>query len=135
MTVNSPALYMLTPINDSWVFEIGAVYDSISGASPYYHTTLSGASGQGIEDKRAAGDITVTKYFGRTAISVRGAYSTEDDYRSIAGGVRCAMRRRIRTRLLRLALATRPTKSFRRTVRLSRARRTRLMASWASHRF
>ncbi len=87
MTVKSPALYMLAPISDSWVFEIGAVYDSMTGASPYYHTTLSGASGEGVEDKRAAGDITVTKYFGRTAVSVRGAYSTEDDYKSIAGGV------------------------------------------------
>ena len=87
MTVNSPALYLLTPISDSWVFEIGAVYDSMTGASPYYHTVLSGASGVGVEDKRLAGDITVTKYFGRTAVAVRGAYSTEDDYRSIAGGL------------------------------------------------
>ena len=87
MTVKSPALYLLAPISDSWVFEIGAVYDSMTGASPYYHTVLSGASGEGVEDKRAAGDITVTKYFGRTAVSVRGAYSTEDDYKSVAGGV------------------------------------------------
>jgi hypothetical protein len=87
MTIKSPALYLLAPINDSWVFEIGAVYDSMTGASPYYHTVLSGASGEGVEDKRAAGDLTVTKYFGRTAVSVRGAYSTEDDYKSIAGGV------------------------------------------------
>ncbi len=82
MTVKSPALYMLAPISDSWVFEIGAVYDNVSGASPYYHTVLSGASGQGIEDGRFQGDMTVTKYFGRTAVSVRGAYSTEDDYKS-----------------------------------------------------
>lgn len=87
MTVKSPALYLLAPISDSWVFEIGAVYDNISGASPYYHTVLSGASGVGVEDKRLAGDITVTKYFGRTAVSVRAAYSTEDDYESIAGGL------------------------------------------------
>ena len=87
MTVKSPALYLLAPINDSWVFEIGAVYDDVSGASPYYHTVLSGASGKGIEDGRAAGDLTVTKYFGRTALSVRGAYSTEDDYKSAAGGL------------------------------------------------
>jgi len=87
MTVNSPALYLLAPISDSWVFEIGAVYDSMTGASPYYHTVLSGASGEGVEDKRLAGDFTVTKYFGRTAVSARAAYSTEDDYRSIAGGM------------------------------------------------
>ena len=87
MTINAPALYLLAPISDSWVFEIGAVYDNVSGASPYYHSVLSGASGQGIKDNRYAGDLTVTKYFSRTAISVRGAYSTEDDYRSVAGGL------------------------------------------------
>jgi Protein of unknown function (DUF3570) len=87
ITVKSPALYLLAPISDSWVFEIGAVYDSISGASPYFHTVLSGASGQGITDGRTQGDFTVTKYFGRTAISARAAYSTEDDYKSYAGGL------------------------------------------------
>jgi hypothetical protein len=87
MTVKSPALYLLTPITQDWVFEIGAVHDSMSGASPRYHTVLSGASGEGIEDKRTAADITVTKYWGRTALSVRGAYSTEDDYKSKAGGL------------------------------------------------
>ena len=87
ITVKSPALYLLAPISDSWVFEIGAVYDNVSGASPYYHTVLSGASGQGIQDGRTQGDFTVTKYFGRTSISGRAAYSTEDDYKSYAGGV------------------------------------------------
>jgi hypothetical protein len=88
MTVKSPALYLLTPISDDWVFEIGAVYDSISGASPYYHTTLSGASGLGINDGRTAADITVTKYFqNRTSVALRAAYSTEDDYRSTAGAL------------------------------------------------
>lgn len=88
MTIKSPALYLLTPITDDWVFEIGAVYDSISGASPYYHSVLSGASGLGIKDGRTAVDFTVTKYFSnRTSVAVRAAYSTEDDYRSTAGGV------------------------------------------------
>ena len=88
MTVKSPALYLLTPIADDWVFEIGAVYDSISGASPYYHTTLSGASGKGIQDGRTAADVTVTKYFAnRTSVAIRAAYSNENDYRSTAGGV------------------------------------------------
>ena len=88
MTIKSPALYLLTPIVDDWVFEIGAVYDSISGASPYYHTTLSGASGKGIQDGRTAADVTFTKYFAnRTSVAVRAAYSNENDYKSIAGGV------------------------------------------------
>ena len=33
-------------------------------------------------------DVTFTKYFAdRTSVAVRAAYSDEDDYRSIAGGV------------------------------------------------
>src|SRR5262245_9767964 len=88
MTVKSPALYLLTPLTNDWVFEIGAVHHATSGASPYYHTTLSGASGEGIKDARTAADITVTKYFAnRTSVAVRAAYSIEDDYRSTAGGV------------------------------------------------
>lgn len=88
MKVSSPALYLLAPLTEDWVFEIGAVYDSISGASPYFHTTLSGASGLGIKDGRTAADVTVTKYFAnRTSVAVRAAYSTEDDYQSTAGGV------------------------------------------------
>jgi len=88
MTIHSPALYLLTPVTDDWVFEIGAVYDDISGASPYYHTTLSGASGLGIKDGRTAVDATVTKYFAnRTSVSVRAAFSDEDDYTSKAGAI------------------------------------------------
>ncbi len=88
MKVNSPALYMLAPISEDWVFEIGAVRDSMSGASPYYHTVLSGASGRGIHDERTAADVTATKYFAnRTAVSLRYAYSTENDYRSNAVGL------------------------------------------------
>lgn len=88
MKVSSPALYMLAPISEDWVFEIGAVYDNISGASPIYHTVLSGASGRGIKDERSAADVTVTKYFGgRTAVSLRAAYSNEDDYTSNAVGL------------------------------------------------
>ncbi len=88
MKVSSPAFYMLTPITEDWVFEIGAVYDSISGASPYYHNVLSGASGQGIKDGRTAADVSITKYFAnRTSVALRYAYSTEDDYRSSAGAI------------------------------------------------
>lgn len=89
MKITSPALYLLTPITEDWVFEIGAVYDKISGASPYYHSVLSGASNVGgIKDARTAFDGTITKYFGnRTSVAVRAGYSSEDDYRSTAGGV------------------------------------------------
>ena len=77
MTIKSPALYLLTPITNDWVFEIGAVYDSISGASPYYHTTLSGASGQGIKDGRIGRrchvhEVLCQSHLGRRARRVLG---------------------------------------------------------------
>ena len=121
MTIKSPALYLLTPITNDWVFEIGAVYDSISGASPYYHTTLSGASGEGIKDDRIAADVTFTKYFAnRTSVAVRAAYSDEDDYRSIAGGVTIRHALRTRTRRLRSAADTPGMRSSRRSERFRR---------------
>src|SRR5512136_2469001 len=77
MNVSSPALYLLTPITEDWIFEIGAVHDS-----------MSGASGKGIHDKRTAADLQVTKYFAnRTSVALRYAYSIENDYRSNAVGL------------------------------------------------
>jgi NADH-quinone oxidoreductase subunit G len=50
-----------------WVLEVGAVVDSMSGASPIYHTTLSGASGKGIEDRRTAADCARLRESGHAA--------------------------------------------------------------------
>ena len=68
MTVDAPAFYALMPHRRSLVVEGGMVYDAMSGASPLYFNTLSGAS---IFDYRTAGDIKVTKYFDDYAVSVR----------------------------------------------------------------
>ena len=55
--VHSPSLYLLKPLSDSLAAEGSLVYDSISGASPLYHNTLSGASGKGgVTDYRTAGN-------------------------------------------------------------------------------
>src|SRR5262249_23652551 len=61
--------------------------DAISGASPLYHNTLSGASGVGVHDYRKAGDASLTRYFQRASLGVRAAVSTEHDYFSRALGV------------------------------------------------
>ena len=42
----------------------------MSGASPRFHDTLSGASGEGVNDYRTAGDVKLTRYFDRYAIGV-----------------------------------------------------------------
>ena len=87
MTVRSPSLYTLIPVNDTTELEASLVYDAMSGASPLYFNTLSGASGLGVTDYRTAGDAKVTKYFGDWAIGVAGVVSSERDYFSRGGSV------------------------------------------------
>ena len=83
--MHSPSLYLLKPLSDSLAAEGSLVYDGISGASPLYHNTLSGASGKGgVTDYRTAGDVKLTKYFDGAAVGVGAAISSERDYLSRA---------------------------------------------------
>jgi hypothetical protein len=86
ITVTSPSIYVLAPFSDLAV-EGSIVNDAISGASPLYHNTLSGATGVGVHDYRKAGDIKVTKYVDHWAIGVGAAFSTEHDYLSRAASL------------------------------------------------
>ena len=47
MSVRSPSLYVLAPFAERCTVEGSLVYDAMSGASPLYFNTLSGASGLG----------------------------------------------------------------------------------------
>jgi Protein of unknown function (DUF3570) len=87
MTVRSPSMYVLAPFAGQWTVEGSLVYDAMSGASPLYFNTLSGASGLGVTDYRTAGDVKVTRYFDRYSIGVGGAYSHERDYISRSGSL------------------------------------------------
>ncbi len=80
--VNAPALNVFAPIAGTWSIEASTVQDNISGASPRWHTSISGAST--MHDRRNAADAKLTKYFDRGAVGVRFAYSDEHDYRSKA---------------------------------------------------
>lgn len=84
MTVRTPSLYLLKPLSDTLSLEGSLVYDAMSGATPLYFNTLSGASGLGVTDYRKAGDVKLTKYYERFAVGVGGAYSVERDYLSRA---------------------------------------------------
>ena len=84
MKVDAPAFYALVPLSDTLVVEGGMVYDAMSGASPLFFNTLSGAS---IFDYRTAGDVKVTKYFDGYAVSVGGFVSSEQDFLSRGGSV------------------------------------------------
>ncbi|MEP7181121.1 MAG: DUF3570 domain-containing protein [Betaproteobacteria bacterium] len=87
MRVKSPSLYILKPLPDSFAVEGTLVYDGMSGASPRYYNSLSGASGQGVTDYRTAGDVKVTKYFERVSVGIGGAVSSERDYLSRAASL------------------------------------------------
>jgi hypothetical protein len=84
MQVRTPSFYARKPLSDSLQAEGSIVYDSISGASPLYHNTLSGASRLGVTDYRTAGDAKLTKYFDQVAVGVGAAVSSERDYLSRA---------------------------------------------------
>ncbi len=76
--VTSPSLDLLLPIAGEWSLRAGLVSDAISGASPRYHTAVSGASR--FDEKRRAVDVAVTRYFSRASVSVAAGRSGENDY-------------------------------------------------------
>ena len=80
--VVAPSIYVLAPFAGNWSIESTLVHDSISGASPRWHTNISGASR--MRDERTAVDVKVTRYFDRWSVGLRGSNSTENDYRSNA---------------------------------------------------
>ncbi|MES2888251.1 MAG: DUF3570 domain-containing protein [Pseudomonadota bacterium] len=80
--VSSPSVYVLAPLGKQWSIEGSGVVDDVSGASPRWHSSVSGASR--MEDYRKAGDVKVTHYTGHASYSLGAAFSDEDDYRSKA---------------------------------------------------
>ncbi len=80
--VSAPAVYVLAPIGQRWSLEGSAVSDSVSGASPRYHTAISGASR--MHDERHAGDLKLTRHEDRSTYAVGVAGSSEHDYQSRA---------------------------------------------------
>jgi hypothetical protein len=82
MRVNAPMAFVRAPIGERDAIEASFVYDSMSGASTYYLSSLTGASGQGVEDNRSAGDLKYTHYFERSSLGLGTILSDEDDYNS-----------------------------------------------------
>jgi hypothetical protein len=83
VTVSSPSVYTLLPVGSDWAVEGTLVADVVSGATPRYHTAISGASR--MSEERGAGELKLTRYFRRAALGFGVAYSGEHDYKSGAG--------------------------------------------------
>jgi hypothetical protein len=80
--VHAPSVSIMAPVAGVWSISASAVVDDVSGASPRYHTAVSGASR--MSDDRKAGDASVTRYLERGSVTFGAAYSTEHDYVSRA---------------------------------------------------
>ena len=76
--VVAPALSLATPLGSRWSLSATAISDSISGASPAYHT--SGLTT--LTDHRKAADLSLSRHFDNATLTVGTTYSTEADYRS-----------------------------------------------------
>lgn len=83
--VNSPALALSVPIAGVWSLDASVVSDSVSGASPRYHTVISSASK--MSDFRRAADLKLNRYFERVKLSFGTSFSSEHDYVSKAFSV------------------------------------------------
>lgn len=80
--VKAPSLSIMAPVAGVWSISGSAVIDDVSGATPRYHSAVSGASR--MSDNRSAGDVAIKRYFDRGSLSVGAAISSEDDYLSRA---------------------------------------------------
>lgn len=86
--VTAPQVYIQAPIAGEWSIEASGVVDSVSGASPRWHTQNTAISGAShMSDERKAGDIKITRYLARAAVSASVAHSEEHDYVSNALGL------------------------------------------------
>ena len=78
--VSAPSVLVVAPLSADWSLEAAAVSDAVSGASPRFHTAISGASRQ-VEQRRPA-DLTLRRHGERSGWQVGAAVSNEHDYRS-----------------------------------------------------
>lgn len=80
--VDSPSLVFMAPLAGEWTLSGEWVTDSLSGASPRYHSAISGASN--MKDRRNAADLRLKRYLDNGSVSFGAAHSIENDYRSTA---------------------------------------------------
>ncbi|MFZ6655079.1 DUF3570 domain-containing protein [Undibacterium sp. TJN19] len=74
--VQASALKIVAPLSDEWA--VGATYvtDSISGASPAFHSYALSK----LRDFRRAFDADVTRYFPHSSVTLGASVSSESDY-------------------------------------------------------
>ena len=102
ISVRSPTIGMLIPMGDQWALEGSWVSDTISGASPSYHSEK--ASAKLITDSRKAGDLRLKRYLKSGTLSLGLAYSNEADYTSKAASLQMTRSSEDRNTILSLGV-------------------------------
>jgi hypothetical protein len=74
--VTAPAVSLMTPVGQAWSLSANHIVDSITGASPAYHTEALIR----MHDQRRASDISMTHYSELTTATIGASYSAEADY-------------------------------------------------------
>ncbi len=105
IAVGAPALTVRLPLGERWVIEGVTGYESVTGASPRYHTAVSGASR--MVERRRSGDVRVTRYASLSHWSLAAAVSSESDFHSRAVSARFGWDTEDRNRSWALELAAR----------------------------
>jgi hypothetical protein len=80
MDIHAPMFRIATPLSDSSHLQGTFVVDDMTGASPLYLDTLSGASARDIEDTRTAGSMVYTYQLESFEVQLGAEASFEDDY-------------------------------------------------------
>ncbi|MCX6179511.1 MAG: DUF3570 domain-containing protein [Chlorobiales bacterium] len=79
ISVNAYSVMAMAPIGGKWSISTTYTNDSVSGASPEYHSHIvSGASA--IKENRQAVDLSVTRYYAKGTLTLGSSYSSENDY-------------------------------------------------------
>jgi len=81
--VNANSVMVMAPVAGVWTVEAGLTSDTVSGASPSYHS-------QGLakmHDRRASSEFRLTRYFSQGSLTLGRTDSSESDYFSQANSV------------------------------------------------
>lgn len=87
MTINAPMAFLRQRVDENTALEGTFTYDGMTGASPFYLDSVSGASGLGIKDDRYEGQLRATRRFNDTIVGGTFFLSDEDDYKSVSGTI------------------------------------------------
>ena len=78
--VRAPSLHAMLPLSSQWSVAGTLIHDSISGASPAFHTSAL----KKLTDERQAADVEATRWFADGSLKLGASFSTENDYVSRA---------------------------------------------------